>query len=286
MTGALGSVLPMGPLMSVDELSGRLGDPRTRVVDVCWYLQDPGLGRRRYLSSHVPGAVFLDLETELSDTDVPDAGRHPLPNREGFAELLGSRGIGDDHVVVAYDDSGGAIAARLWWLLRWLGHEDVAVLDGGRRAWDEAGLPTTDEVPVHPPATFTARPPLTRVVDRSAVANRGDNVLYDARAPERFLGEVEPVDPVAGRIPGAVNIPTASLLGPGGRFLSPDELRSTLGPTTEQSIASCGSGVTACAVILAAVAAGLPEPALFPGSYSEWSRAGLRVESGPGPSPL
>jgi thiosulfate/3-mercaptopyruvate sulfurtransferase len=274
-----------GPLISAEQLARRL-DGDTRVVDVRWYLQDPGLGRRRYASAHLPGAVFLDLDTDLSDTTVEDAGRHPLPDRETLAGLLGRLGIGNQHTVVAYDDSGGAIAARLWWLLRWLGHADVAVLDGGWRAWTDAGLPTTPDVPEHPPASFTIHPPLTKVVDRSTVQHRGDSVLYDARAPERYFGEVEPVDPIAGRIPGAVNIPTATLLGPGGRFLPPEELATTLGPTTEQSIASCGSGVTACAVILAAVAAGLPEPALFPGSYSEWSRAGLPVASGPSASPL
>ncbi len=275
----------MGPIIPADELAGRL-DGDTRVVDVRWYLQDPGLGRRRYATSHLPGAIFLDLESDLSDTGVRDAGRHPLPDRDALAGLLGRVGIGNEHTVVAYDDSGGAIAARLWWLLRWLGHEAVAVLDGGWRAWTEAGFPTTEEVPDHPATSFVATAPLTKVVDASTVSRRGEAVLYDARAPERFLGEVEPVDPVPGRIPGAVNIPTATLLGPGGRFLPPDELRTTLGPTTEQSIASCGSGVTACAVILAAVAAGLPEPALYPGSYSEWSRAGLPVSSGPMDGPL
>lgn len=276
----------MEPLVSPEALSERLDDPSLRVVDVRWYLADPGLGRRRYATSHIPGAVFLDLESDLSDLSVPDAGRHPLPDRERLAEVLGERGIGSEHDVVAYDDSGGAIAARLWWLLRWLGHANVAVLDGGWHAWESARLPVTEVVPTHAPGTMVPHPSLTRLVDRQTVANRGDHVLYDARAPERYRGEDEPIDPVAGRIPGAVNIPTASLLGEGGRFLPPDQLAMTLGPTTESSIASCGSGVTACAVILAAVAAGLPEPALYPGSYSEWSRAGLPVESGPRPSPL
>ena len=136
------------------------------------------------------GAVFVDLETELSDTGVPDAGRHPLPERDDLAALLGRRGIGDDHRVVAYDDSGGAIAARLWWLLRWLGHADVAVLDGGWRAWEVAGLPTTTDVPTHPEVALSPRPPLTKVVDRTTVANRGEHVLYDARA----TGSSQPVE--------------------------------------------------------------------------------------------
>lgn len=272
-----------GPIVDPDGVAERLDDPSLRIVDVRWSLADPHEGGRvAYGAGHVPGAVFLDLETELSDPSVPDAGRHPLPSRQALARLLGSRGIGSEHTVVAYDDAGGSIAARLWWLLRWLGHEDVVVLDGGWPAWVAAGHPTTTEVPRLPPARFEVRPPLTATVDRHGVADRGDAVLVDARAAERFRGDVEPVDPVPGHIPGAVNLPTAALLGPDGRWPDPTSLRERLTSVVGEgpAIASCGSGVTACAVILGAVAAGLAEPALYPGSYSEWSTAGLPVERG------
>lgn len=269
-----------GPIVDPDEVAERLGDPTLRVVDVRWYLSAPTLGEVRYAEGHVPGAVFLDLDDDLSDTSVPDAGRHPLPDRQALATRLGEVGIGSGHDVVAYDDAAGSIAARLWWLLRWLGHERVAVLDGGWPAWVRAGHPVSRVVPDHPPALFAISDPLTTTVGRTDVADRGDTVLVDARAPERFRGEVEPVDPVPGHIPGAVNVPTGAVVGADGRFLAPEALAHRLAPVIGQrpAIASCGSGVTACAVILGAVAAGLPEPALYPGSYSEWSTAGLPVE--------
>lgn len=271
-----------GPIIDPDEVAERLDDPTLRVVDVRWYLSDPTLGAVRYAEGHVPGAVFLDLEDDLSDTSVPDAGRHPLPDRQTLATRLGEVGIGSGHDVVAYDDASGSIAARAWWLLRWLGHERVAVLDGGWPAWVRAGHPVSRVVPDHPPAMFAVSAPLTTTVGRAEVADRAGAVLVDARAPERFRGETEPVDPVAGHIPGAVNLPTGSLVDGNGRFLAPEALAGRLAPVLGdgRAMASCGSGVTACAVILAAVAAGLPEPALYPGSYSEWSMAGLPTEQG------
>lgn len=269
-----------GPIVDPDEVAGRLDDPSLRVVDVRWYLTEPGRGAVRYAEGHVPGAVFLGLETDLSDPSVADAGRHPLPDRDALAARLGEVGIGSGHDVVVYDDAAGAIAARLWWLLRWLGHERVAVLDGGWPAWVRAGHPVSRVVPDHPPAMFAVSEPLTTTVGRAEVADRGEAVLVDARAPERFRGETEPVDPVAGHIPGAVNVPTGSLVDGNGRFRAPEALADRLAPVLGDgpAIASCGSGVTACAVILGAVAAGLPEPALYPGSYSEWSTAGMPVE--------
>jgi thiosulfate/3-mercaptopyruvate sulfurtransferase len=267
------------PLVGVGDLARRLDDLTLRVVDVRWYLGDPGRGRAEYEAGHVPGAAFLDLDVDLSDHSVEDAGRHPLPGRDAFAATLGGVGIGNEHHVVAYDASGGSVAARLWWMLRWLGHERVSVLDGGWPAWIDQGHPVAVAGSPHPPSHFVAGAPLTRVVDRIAVASRS-GVLLDARAPERWRGDVEPVDPVAGHIPGSVNVPSTALLDATHRFLAPGALRSLLveagtGPGT---IASCGSGVTACALVLAAVAAGLPEPALYPGSFSEWSTAGLPTE--------
>lgn len=267
----------MRPLIDAAELVGRLHT--VRVLDVRWSLADPAGGRLAHAESHIPGAVFLDVETDLSDGSMPDAGRHPLPDPDTLAARFGAAGIDDDTPVVVYDDSGGSVAARAWWLLRWLGHVDVAVLDGGWSAWVSGGHPVESGVPDSSPATFTLRPSLTRTVDRESVATRRGR-LIDARAPERWRGDVEPVDPEPGHIPGAENVPTGELLDSTGRFLAPDVLATRLGPVDADTIASCGSGVTACAVILAAVAAGLPEPALYPGSYSEWVRAGLPVERG------
>ncbi len=268
----------MHPLIGADDVAARLDDPTQAVVDVRWYLTDHDLGARRYAEAHIPGAAYLDVEQDLSDLSVPDAGRHPLPDREAFADLLGAKGIGNQSSVAVYDDAGGSVAARLWWMLRWLGHEDVAVIDGGFPAWISAGLPVESIRPPVEPTEFVVGEPLTGTVDRDWVAARSGR-LFDARARERHRGLVEPVDPLPGHIPGAENVPATSVVDSTGRFLPPDGLADLLGDT-DGSAAACGSGVNACVLILAAVAAGLPEPALYPGSYSEWSRAGMPVETG------
>ncbi len=271
-------------LISAGELITRLGDPELRICDVRWWLTDPGKGRRDYDAAHLPGAMFVDADRDLVAADGP--GRHPLPSPADFVVRMEGIGIGDDSVVVAYDDAGGTIAARLWWMLDDLGHRNVRVLDGGIGAWVAAGGPLTREVPAPRPGRLSLRSSWTRVIDREALVARlleGDVTLLDARAPERYRGEVEPVDPVPGHIPGARSHPSANSLAPDGRFLGPDELRDRLDGLGPDVVTSCGSGVTACHTALAMRLAGLPDPILYPGSYSDWSRAGLPVATGDDP---
>jgi thiosulfate/3-mercaptopyruvate sulfurtransferase len=281
------------PLVTAEELASRLGDPKLRVADVRWYLGQPGEGRRRYEAGHVSGAVFVDIDTDLAAR--PGAGRHPLPDPRAFAARMGALGIGDDQDVVVYDDAGGTIAARLWWMLDALGHKGVAVLDGGLPAWEAAGLALTAEVPSYPAARLT--PPAggwPRTLDRAELKKRlGSVVLLDARAGPRYRGEVEPVDRVAGHIPTAVSAPYEGNLRADGGFLPPAELLERfeqVGVTEAHPndvITSCGSGITACHNALAMRVAGLPDPILYPGSYSDWSASGEPVATGsePGPPP-
>jgi thiosulfate/3-mercaptopyruvate sulfurtransferase len=273
------------PLITADALARRLGDPALRIADTRAYLGDPEGGRRAYEREHLPGAVFVDLERHLSAHGGP--GRHPLPPPSAFAATMGRLGIGDEHMVVAYDDRGGAIAARLWWMLRELGHEAVVVLDGGLQAWRAAGYPVTSEEPLLRPAGLSVGPPLTRQIERASLLSRlGSLVLVDARAPERYRGEEDPVDPVAGHIPTARNLPYEENLRPDGRMLSPDDLASRFEAFTGDIVVYCGSGVTACHTILAAAVAGLGEPMLYPGSWSDWGASGLPVAVGPDPGPV
>ncbi len=283
------------PLVSVEALAAALGEPALCVVDVRWYLGAPaGTGRAAYDAGHIPGAVFLDVDRDLVGADGP--GRHPLPSPPRFAAMLAGHGIGDDTFVVAYDDVGGWVAARLWWMLEDLGHGDVAVLDGGFPAWLAAGLPTTTAEPMPPEraARLNLAPAWRKVVDRAALKSRlGSVTLLDARAGERYRGEIEPIDPVAGHILTARSAPTGGNLGADGRFRSPAELRArfeSLGCAVPVGrapgadvVTSCGSGVSACHNALALRIAGLPDPLLYPGSYSDWSRAGEPVATGPDP---
>jgi len=277
-----------GYLISATALAGRLDDPRLRLVDVRWYLGEPGRNRAQYAAGHLPGASLLDLDTDLSAPSGP--GRHPLPDPADFAALLAERGFGDDHVIVAYDDAGGVYAARLWWMLRWIGHSGVRLLDGGLQAWQAAGLPLTSEVPHPDPAATTVRPGPVRVIDRAALwARLGSVVLLDARQPDRYTGEREPVDPAGGHIPTARNAPTGENLGPDGRFLPPEELARryrSLGVGRGDTVAYCGSGVTACHDIAAILVAGLPEPILYPGSWSDWCTSGFPYLTGPDPGTI
>jgi thiosulfate/3-mercaptopyruvate sulfurtransferase len=271
-------------LISAGDLLARLGDPSLRICDVRWWLTDPGKGRRDYDAAHLPGAVFVDADRDLVAVEGP--GRHPLPSPADFVARMERIGIGDDSEVVAYDDAGGTIAARLWWMLDDLGFRNVCVLDGGVGAWVAAGGPLTAEVPAPVPGHLSLRPAWTRVIDREGLVTRllaDDVTLVDARAPERYRGEVEPVDPVPGHIPGARSHPSTDSLAPGGSFLAPGVLRDRLGGLGPDVVTSCGSGVTACHTALAMRIAGLPDPILYPGSYSDWSRARMPVATGDEP---
>ena len=272
--------------MDVAWLRSRFASPQIVVVDCQWELGNPGEGENLYADRHIPGARFLDVDSDLS-AEPGDAsrGRHPLPTARDFERAARRAGIYDDATVVAYDHGGEGGAARLWWLLRHFGHSRVAILDGGLTAWVAAGGPLEFGWPDEPlrRGDFRARPreddvaPLDEVRDR---ALRGDPglVLVDARAPERFRGEVEPIDPVAGHIPGASNLPFGALVD-GGRFRGRDALQEQLtaaGVTPGADVvAYCGSGITASVLIAAAEAAGVDGIRLYPGSWSEWCRQGL-----------
>jgi thiosulfate/3-mercaptopyruvate sulfurtransferase len=274
--------MPDSPLISVDDLRARLADPSLRIADVRWWLADPGKGRRDYEAAHFPGAIFVDVDRDLVGPDGP--GRHPLPDPRAFAERLEQLGFEDGSDIVAYDDAGGTIAARLWWMLDDLGHPRVRVLDGGIQAWVAAGGPLTDVVPTYPPGALTLRDAWSGTIDRDALVPRlGQVALLDARAPERYRGEVELIDPVAGHIPTARSFPTGGSLGADGRFLDPAALRDRFAPLGDEVVTACGSGITACHTALAMRVAGLPDPLLYPGSYSDWSRAGMPVATGDEP---
>jgi thiosulfate/3-mercaptopyruvate sulfurtransferase len=266
-------------LIQAEALATQLGDGRLRIFDCRFDLARPAYGRGAYLDEHLPGATYADLNADLSRAATPASGRHPLPPPEEFAARLRAWGVNHDSRVVVYDDGNGAYAARLWWMLRWLGHDEVAVLDGGMRRWLQLGLPLTDERPEPVPGDFVARP-------RPALAASADDVLaamadpamriLDARAPERYRGEVESIDKVAGHVPGARNHPFGLSLDPQGRFLPPDALREALatsldGVTPGRAIVYCGSGVTACHLLLALERAELAGARLYAGSWSEWS---------------
>lgn len=277
-----------GPLVSVDWLAANLTNPALRIADVRWSLSGPP-GRDRYAEAHIPGAVFLDAESELSSPGE-GPGRHPVPSATKLAAILGHSGIGDEHVVVAYDDAGGSIAARLWWLYRHFGHDGgCAVLDGGIGAWTDAGNARTTDVPDVPGATWTPGAPADDLVGTDEVAAMlgGDALLLDARAAERYRGETEPIDPRAGHIPGAISAPFISNMGPDGRFLAPDALRAryaSLGATERPVVAYCGSSLSATHDLLAMELAGIDGGRLYEGSWSHWSSDPSRPAA-TGPTP-
>ena len=273
-------------LISTRELAARLDEPGLRIADVRWVLGDPERGRRDYEAGHIPGAIFVDLDRDLAAPTGP--GRHPLPSPAAFADRMGQLGFGSDDFIVAYDDAFGTVAARLWWMLDNLGHRRVALLDGGLGAWRAAGLPVTTDVPTATRAKMRfPRDAWSGIVDRDALVERLEAVtLIDARAPERYRGETEPVDPRAGHIPTALNVPARSLLRDDGTFLPAEELAGRFGRIDTDGrpvITSCGSGVTACHTALARRIAGLPDAIVYPGSFSDWSRSELPVATGPEP---
>lgn len=264
------------PLSTVEDLAA-VGD-QFSIYDLRWSLTDPGHGRNAYAQGHIPGAMFVDLDRDLA-AEAGD-GRHPLPPIDEFVATLGRLGIGRRTPVVVYDDAAGAVAARMWWMLESIGHEaPVRLLDGGLRAWTEAGLRIETGIVAPSPTTYPPVPGYHGVVRHDELAGR---VVADVRAPERYRGEVEPVDPKAGHIPGAVNYPFLGNLEE-GRFLEPGHLSERYRDFPTDGVVSCGSGVNACHAALALVVAGRPLPDVYVGSFSDWSRRDLPVATGPEP---
>ena len=270
-------------LIEPAQLAAHLDDPDWSIVDCRFDLGRPGWGAQVYASGHIPHALYAHLDEDLSAPRTPRSGRHPLPQVETLAAAFGRFGIDARVQVIGYDQGTGAFAARLWWLLRWLGHPAVAVLDGGLAAWERAGMPLSSALEPRAARQFVPRvaPHLivagTEVAEavRSGALRRGEQLLIDARSADRFAGENETIDAHAGHIPGARNHPYAGNLDAQGRFLAAGRLRaawqSTLrGASAQQLISMCGSGVTACHNLLALEAAGLSGARLYPGSWSEW----------------
>ena len=265
-------------LISANELAKMLGDPDLVVVDVRHDLGDHGLGPRKYAEGHIPGAHFLSVETDLAGPHTGKNGRHPLPSVDAFAATMSAIGVDATKQVVAYDSGTSTYSARLWWMLRWLGHRNAAVLDGGFRAWEAAGLPVATDTPARRPAKFVPKVSESPV-DVDTLAQHRDEpdfTLIDARGADRFRGENETIDPVAGHIPGSRSRPFTTNLNKDQTFKDTATLRSELeqmlaGMKPQQIVHTCGSGVTACNNLLAMEHVGLGGSRLYPGSWSEWS---------------
>ena len=262
-------------LISASDLAAHLADPKWVVVDCRHDLMNLAAGRDAYNAGHLPGAVFADMETQLSGAKYDEhgkfRGRHPLPEQKALLETLRHWGIDDDTQVVAVDAHGGMYAARLWFLLRWVGHEAVAVLDGGMQAWEALGRPLDTAIPAPKLGAITLQPALVATLDANQVLVHGN--IVDARAPDRFRGENETMDPVGGHIPGAKNRFFKDNLARDGKFKDAAQLRAELAPLVgdaASSVMQCGSGVTACHNLLALEVAGMPGARLYPGSWSEW----------------
>lgn len=280
-------------LVSTEWLAEHVADSNVRVVDVRWSLLERDKGRNAYLAAHVPGAVFLDVDRELASPRGEGPGRHPLPRAEPFAETLSRAGVGAETHVVAYDFGDGSTAARLWWLLRYFGHHRVSVLDGGMARWTAEGRPTESAVPSHPPRVFVPSPRPDMRIDADDLERlRSDptTLVIDSRAPERYEGKTEPIDPVAGHVPGAKNHPYhANVRAPDDpRFEQAARLRERFeqlgADRVERVVCYCGSGINACQNLLALEIAGLAGGLLYEGSWSDWCSVPTRaVKTGPDP---
>jgi thiosulfate/3-mercaptopyruvate sulfurtransferase len=266
-------------LITAEQLQAHIEDPELRLLDCRFTLSDPAAGREAYLEGHIPGAVYADLDKDLAAPVSPGSGRHPLPKPAEFALTLGNLGISPASRVVVYDDGSGGLAGRAWWLLRWMGHEQVALLDGGFSLWQEQGLPDQMGHASVAATEFSGSVNSDLVVETDEILMHTSGVkpltLVDARDEARYAGEVEPIDKIAGHIPGAVNLPFQQSLNANGTWKTPAELSElwarTLGGDEIEAISvMCGSGVTACHLIISAKLAGLPEPRLYVGSWSEW----------------
>ena len=272
--------MALAQLIDTTRLNAQLAHPNLCIIDCRFALDDPQYGKRSYEQAHIPGAVYLDLEADLSGPVIPgQTGRHPLPQPQQLIQRLRTAGLNNDSEVVLYDDGPGAFAARAWWLLAWLGKRSgVYLLDGGLKAWCAAGGPMSSEPAVVAPGNFEGTPDNSLLIDaRQLLADlqQPGLTLLDARALPRFLGEQEPIDPVAGHIPGAHCVPFSGNLGEDGRFLSPQGLEERFRPlvattSAERLVAYCGSGVTACHNLFALCLAGHPLAKLYAGSWSEW----------------
>ncbi len=279
-------------LIDANTLSQHLTDPQWVILDCRHDLMNPDFGRNAFAEGHIEGAQFANIDTDLSGPKVGAdgifRGRHPLPDRAALLETLRRWGINDDSQVVAYDAHGGMYAARLWWLLRWLGHGAVAVLDGGLAAWSAAGQPLVTSVTERPRGNLSDKAALVRTVSVGELVENLDTKrlqVVDARANDRFRGENETIDPVGGHIPGARNRFFKDNLQADGRFKDAATLKQELAPTVGEpsaAVMQCGSGVTACHNLLALEVAGLPGAALYPGSWSEWCADSTRpIATGP-----
>ncbi|MBW4550755.1 MAG: sulfurtransferase [Aphanocapsa sp. GSE-SYN-MK-11-07L] len=250
-------------------------DPELVIVDCRFALNDSQLGRKQYQAGHIPGAYYLDLNQDLSSPVAKHGGRHPLPDPTGFATKLSQIGVTEKTLVVAYDDAQLAFAARLWWLLRWLGHDRGAVLDGGLTAYLAAGYPLTQALPAKRPGNFVPKLDPNQVVEIATVKatkNQPSIVLVDSREGDRYRGEQEPIDPIAGHIPGAVNYCWQDVTDANGKLRSSTELQAHWSKISnaDQILVYCGSGVTACVNLFALAAAGIPSGKLYAGSWSDW----------------
>lgn len=282
-------------LISSDWLAAHLNDTNMRVVDVRWYLFDKDkAGPSEYARGHIPGAVYADIDADLSRHDVDGPGRHPIPSAQAFADSMSRLGIDANTHVIAYDDRGGATAARLWFLLRYFGHEQVSLLDGGIAQWVADGRALETQTPNVPRKNFVAQPPHRELIaDKTMVgafARDPHALVVDVRVGERYRGEIEPIDPKAGHIPGAKNAPIAGNLqsATAMRFLEPEKIRArfeSLGARkTSKVVAYCGSGINACQAVFALTLAGFEHVTLYEGSWSDWSRdADLPAATGANP---
>lgn len=263
----------MHPLISASDLLNRR--PQPVLLDCSFDLADPAAGERSYREGHLPGAIYVHLDRDLSGPKTGRNGRHPLRERGDYARWMGQLGIAPGRPVVAYDRQGGMFAARAWWVLRWMGHAEVALLDGGLPAWQQAGgVPSTELPEPAPLPDYPLQPPALPTLNADQLQSRLPEVLViDARAPERYHGEVEPLDAVAGHIPGALNRFFKDNLQPDGRFKPAEQLRAEFAPLLDGRpvVHQCGSGATACHNLLAMELAGLNPGAIYPGSWSEWS---------------
>lgn len=265
-------------LVDVQTLKAHLNDPEWIIVDCRFDLMRPLVGEQDYKSGHIPGAVYADLNRHLSAPVTASSGRHPLPEPQRFAQQLGAWGINREKQVVVYDASNGMYAVRLWWMLLWLGHQAVALLDGGLAAWSDAGGMQTASIPKTDTVEFVVEQQHQVQVQMPQLQhhlNDASYIILDARAEARYAGEIEPIDPVAGHIPGALNFPFEANLTDSGRFLDPDALKrrfANVADCPDKVVHMCGSGVTACHNLLAMEIAGLHGSRLYAGSWSEWVR--------------